>query len=53
MEIRVYQSLEHFSASKPRYVVKIECPDTFDFAASLSVFRSIYGPRVVIVFVCV
>lgn len=53
MEIRIYRSLKHFNESKTLYVSRVDCPDAFDYASALSVFRSIYGIGIVVVFVCV
>ena len=51
MEIRIYKSMQHYSGNKPLYVVRVECPDAFNYPSSLDVFRSIYGSSVVIVFI--
>lgn len=51
MEIRIYRSFEHFSGNKPFYTARVECLDTFSPERSLDVFRSIYGPKIVIVFI--
>ena len=52
MEIRIYQSMQHYSGNKPLYVARVECPDAFSYPHSLEVFRSIYGSNVIVVFVC-
>ena len=49
MEIRIYRSLEQFTNGKPIYCARVECPDTFLYSDTVDVFRTIYGPQVVIV----
>lgn len=51
MEIRIYKSMQHYTGNKPLYVARVECPDAFNYSASLDLFRSIYGSNVVIVFI--
>lgn len=53
MEIRIYKDLDLFSKGKYLYCVRVDIVDAFDFNSALSVFRSIYGSKVVISFVCV
>lgn len=53
MEIRVYDSMDTYSKNIPLFCHIVECPDTFFFERALSVFRSLYGPKVIVVFLCV
>lgn len=53
MEIRVYASLNCLQTGKYLYCRQVECPDGFSFENTLSVFRSLYGPKVIVVFLCV
>lgn len=52
MEIRIYKSLQNYNGNKPLSVLRVECPDAFNYVHALEVFRSIYGSNVVIVFIC-
>lgn len=52
MEIRIYANLECFRKNKAIYCALISDPDCFCFNDSLTVFRSIYGKSVLIVFLC-
>lgn len=45
--------MEKFTKGDFFYCVRVECLDAFDFSSALDVFRSIYGSKVVITFVCV
>lgn len=53
MEIRVYRNLSQFTDGKPLYCSKVECPECFSFENALSLFKSIYGVGITVVFVCV
>ena len=53
MEIRVFKSMQAYTSNKPFLVSKIYSSDTFDFSKCLDTFRCIYGPEIVIVFLCV
>ena len=53
MEIRIYASLECFRSGKVLYCHRVSDPDNFSFSDCLSVFRSLYGSNVIVVFVCV
>lgn len=50
MEVRIYSDFHSFSAHKPKYVFRVECPDTLDFQKCIEVFRSLLGSKCVIVF---
>ena len=52
MEIRVYSNFDAYTNSKPLYVSKVSCPDAFSFEDSMKVFKSIYGPTIIVVFIC-
>lgn len=52
MEIRIYQSMEHYRANKTLYVGRVNCPDAFNFSHTLDVFRCIYGSNIVVVIIC-
>lgn len=53
MEIRIYATMECYKHGKTMYCARVSDPDSFSFADSLDVFRSIYGKSVLIVFLCV
>lgn len=53
MEIRIYATMECFKHGKTMYCARVSDLDSFSFADSLNVFRSIYGKSVLIVFLCV
>ena len=52
MEIRVYSNFDAYTNSKPLYVSKVQCLGAFSFEKSMEVFKSIYGPTIIIVFIC-
>ena len=52
MEVRVYLNMQSYSADKPHYCVRVECPEVFDFGKTLDVFRSLYGAGCIVVFFC-
>ena len=52
MEIRVYSNFDAYTNSKPLFVSKVNCLDAFSFEKSMEVFKSIYGPTIIIVFIC-
>ena len=45
--------MQHYNGNKPMYVARVDCPDAFDYASALSVFRSIYGTGIIVIFMCV
>lgn len=53
MEVRIYTDFNSFSAQKPKYVFRVECPDTLDFQKTIDVFRALLGSKCVIVFLVV
>ena len=53
MEISIYSDFDCKRNNKALYRCRVECLDSFSFEKSLDVFRSIYGAKVIIVFVCV
>lgn len=53
MEIRIYKSMQYYTGNKPLYVSRVDCPDAFSYSDAISVFRSIYGNGVVIIFMVV
>ena len=53
MEVRIYSDFNSYSAHKPKYVFRVECPDTLDFQKTIDVFRSLLGSKCVIVFLIV
>ena len=52
MEVRVYLNFESYAGNKVLYSAKVNVPSAFEFHKTLDVMRSIYGPSIIVVFIC-